>query len=106
MIFGREMFDSFALRSVFLLASTTFSIFVVMLLLGIVTVDDVVKILNLSPEGANALRLIVDRIQEVTHNILDILSQLLSKLFDWAGVNIDLNKIKVDPNAMGTAGKK
>ncbi len=36
--------------------------------------------------------------QEVTGNVLDIISQLLSKLFGWAGVEVDLNKIKVDVN--------
>jgi hypothetical protein len=37
-------------------------------------------------------------VQEVTGNILDIISQLLNKLFGWAGVDIDLSKIKVDMN--------
>lgn len=104
MFFGRELFDSFALRSVFLLASTAFSILLVMLLVGIITVDDVVKILNLSPEAANAFRLIIERIQELTHNILDILSQLLDKIFGWAGVDVDLSKIKIDTNNTGSSG--
>jgi hypothetical protein len=69
-----------------------------MLVLNIITVDDVVAILKLSPEGANALKLVISRIQEVTTNILQILSQLLNKLFSWAGVDIDLTKIKIDVN--------
>lgn len=69
-----------------------------MVVLNIITVDDLVVILKLSPEAASALKLIVGRLQEVSHNILDILSQLLNKLFGWAGVDIDLSKIKVDVN--------
>lgn len=84
------------LRTVFIFASTAFSILVVMLALNIITVDEVITILNLSPEAASALKLVISRIQEVTGNIMDIISQLLNKLFSWAGVDIDLNKIKVD----------
>ncbi len=69
-----------------------------MIVLNIITVDDLVAILKLSPEAAAALKLIVGRFQEVTHNILDILSQLLNKLFGWAGIDVDLSKIKVDVN--------
>lgn len=54
--------------------------------------------LNLSPEAANAFRTIMSRIQEVTANILDIVSQLFNKLFSWAGVDADFNDIKIDVN--------
>jgi hypothetical protein len=84
------------LRTIFIFASTAFSILIVMLALNIITVDDVVAILKLSPEAANAFRLVVSRVQEVTGNILDIISQLLNKLLGWAGVDVDLNKIKID----------
>lgn len=87
-----------ALRTTFIFASTTFAILVVMLTLNIITVDEVVAILKLSPESASAFKLVISRIQEVSGNILDILSQLLNKLFSWAGLDIDLNKIKVDLN--------
>ncbi len=86
------------IRTVLVFASTAFSILILMLLLNIITVDEVVVILNLSPEAATAFKLVVSRIQEVTGNILDIISQLLSKLLGWAGVEVDLNKIKVDVN--------
>ena len=93
----------FTFRTVILLLSTTFSIMVVMVMLGIVTVDDLVVILKLSPESASALKVVVERLHEVFKNILDILSQLLNKLFGWAGVDIDLSKIQVDVNAAGHA---
>ncbi len=67
-------------------------------MLNIVTVDDLVVILKLSPEAATALKLVVERLREVTGNIGDILSQLLNKLFGWAGIEVDLSKIKVDVN--------
>lgn len=74
-----------------------------MLALNIITVDEVVLILKLSPEAANAFKLVVSRIQEVTGNILEIISQLLGKLFSWTGADVDLSKIKVDVN-QGAAG--
>jgi hypothetical protein len=88
--------SAIALRSVFVFASTAFSILVVMLVLNIITVDDVAVILKMSPEAVNALKLVLSRVQEVSGNIIDIISQLLNKLFSWAGVDVDLSKIKVD----------
>ncbi|MBL6664637.1 MAG: hypothetical protein ISQ34_02205 [Rickettsiales bacterium] len=82
--------------------STTFSILLIMLTLNIITVDEVIDIFNMSPEAANAFRTVVSRIQEVTHNILDIVSQLFNKIFSWAGVEADFNDIKVDVNKGST----
>ncbi len=91
-----DLLSFFSLRSVILFASTAFSMLLVMLVLNIITVDEVVAILKLSPEAANAFKLVISRIQEVSVNIIDIISQLLSKLFSFAGVDVDLTKIKVD----------
>lgn len=93
-----DIFSFLSLRTVILFASTAFSLMFVMLFLNIITVDDVVVILKMSPEAANAFKLIVSRVQEVSTNILNIISQLLNKLFSWAGVDVDLSKIKVDLN--------
>ena len=93
-----DLLSFFTFRTVILMFSTTFSILVVMVMLNIVTVDDLVVILKLSPEAATALKLVVERLREVSGNIADILSQLLNKLFGWAGVDVDLSKIKVDLN--------
>lgn len=86
------------LRTILVFASTAFSIFIVMLALNIITVDEAVVIFKMSPEAASAFKLVVSRIQEVTGNIMDIISQLLNKLLGWAGVDVDLSKIKVDVN--------
>jgi hypothetical protein len=93
-----ELLSFFALRTIFTFASTAFALLLVMMALNIVTVDEVVTILNLSPEAANAFKLVISRVQEVTGNIMHVISQLLNKLFGWAGVEVDLNKIKVDVN--------
>ena len=98
-----DLISFFTLRSVILFASTAFSLLFIMLLLNIITVDDVVVILKLSPEAANAFKLIVSRVQEVSTNILNIISQLLNKLFSFAGVDVDLTKIKVDLNQAGSS---
>ncbi|MDX2083324.1 MAG: hypothetical protein SFV53_05010 [Rickettsiales bacterium] len=74
-----------------------------MLILNIITVDDLAVILKLSPEATNAFKLIISRVQEVSTNIIDIISQLLNKMFGWAGVNVDLTKIKVDLHQTGSS---
>ncbi len=94
-----DLLAYFTLRTFLVFASTAFSLLFVMLVVGIITVDDVIKICGLSPEAASAFRLVVSRVQEVTGNILDIISQLLNKIFSWAGVDIDLNKIHTNVNA-------
>jgi hypothetical protein len=94
-----DMFTFFTIRTVLVLFSTTISILIVMLMVNIITVEDVVIILNLSEDAANAFRHIVERMREVSDNILNILSQLVNKLFSWAGVDVDLSKIKVDVNS-------
>ena len=86
------------LRTFLVFGSTAMSLFVVMLSLNIITVDEAVTILSLPPEAANAFKTVISRIQEVTGNILNIISQLLSKLLSWAGVEVDLNDIKADLN--------
>ncbi len=72
-----------------------------MLLLNIITIDELSEILSLNPEATNALKLVFSRIQEVTGNIMDIIGQLLNKMFGWAGVDVDLGKIKVDLHETG-----
>lgn len=91
------------IRTVLIFSSTAFSLLVVMLALNIITVDEVILMLKLSPDAANAFRAVVSRIQEVTGNILDIISQLLQKLLGWTGVNVDLHKIKIDVNQVHDA---
>jgi hypothetical protein len=98
-----ELLSFFTMRSVILFASTAFSIMFVMLLLNIITVDEVVVMLKMSPEAANAFKLIISRVQEVSSNIFDIISQLLNKLLGWTGADIDLSKIKIDVNKGGSA---
>ena len=72
----------FTLRTFLVFFSTAFALLFVMLILNIVTVDEVIVILDMSPQAANAFKLVVSRIQEVKGNIVDIISQLLQKLFD------------------------
>jgi amino acid permease len=93
------MFDIagfFTFRTILLLFSTTFSILVVMVMVGIITVEDLVTMFHLTKEQANVLNNIVDKVQVVWDNILGILSQLINKLFDFAGIDVDLTKIHLD----------
>lgn len=98
-----DILSFFTLRTIAIFAATTFSILIVMLTLNIITVDEVAVILNMSPEAAHAFKVVISRIQEVTGNIFEITSQLFNKLFGWAGVDVDLNKIKVEVNSVDGA---
>ncbi len=97
-----DLLSLFSFRSIILFASTAFSMMLVMLVLNIITVDEIIVILKLSPESANAIKMVILRIQEVTSNIVVIISQLLGKLLSFAGVNVDLTKIKVDLHQSST----
>ena len=99
-----DLLAYFTLRTFLVFFSTAFALLFIMLITGIITVDETIKILNMSPEAASAFKLVVSRVQEVTGNILDIISQLINKLFSWAGVNVDLNKIHVSTHASDLAG--
>jgi hypothetical protein len=96
-----DLLSYLTLRTFFVFFSTAFALLVVMLLLNIITVDEVIVMLKMSPEAANAFKMVVSRIQEVTGNITEIISQLLNKLLGWAGVDFDLSKIKIDTNQGG-----
>lgn len=98
-----EFLAAFTFRSVLVFASTAFSLLVVMLVLNIITVDEVVAMLNLSPEAAAAFKSIMSRVQEVSSGIIDVISQLLTKLMSWAGIEVDLNKIEIDVNQSSSA---
>jgi hypothetical protein len=68
---------------------------------GIIQIDDIIKIFNLSPEAGNALKVIFSRFQEVTKNLINIAAQLLNHLISWTGLEIDpthLNDININNN--------
>ncbi len=93
-----DFFSYLALRTVLIFVSTAFSIAVVLLVLNIVTAQEMADILNLHDGARSAFINAISRIQEVSHNIINIISQLLNKMFSWAGVDVDLSKIKIDVN--------
>ncbi|NBX52123.1 MAG: hypothetical protein EBT63_00515 [Proteobacteria bacterium] len=91
-------------RIAMIYSSTALSLIVIMLVLKIITVDELIAILGLEQRSneAQALKLVISRIQEMSVNILEILSKLLNNLFSWAGVDVDLTKIKIDTNSPTT----
>ena len=85
-------------RVIILMFSTTFSILVIMLLLGILSVDELATILHLSPKSTMVLNKIVVNMKEVCGNLMAIVSQMLNKLLSSFGMNADLSKIHIDIN--------
>ena len=82
-------------------SSTALSLIVIMLVLNIITVDELISILGIEQRSneAQALKLVISRIQEMSTNILQIISKLLNNLFSWTGADVDLTKIKIDTNS-------
>ncbi|MFM6972700.1 MAG: hypothetical protein ACKO6C_06970 [Alphaproteobacteria bacterium] len=87
-------------RVAMIYSSTAFSIIIVMLVLNIISVEELITILGIESKSneAQALKLVISRIQEMSHNVLEIISKLMQSLFSWAGIDVDLNKIKIDTN--------
>lgn len=81
-------------------SSTALSLIIIMLVLNIISVTELIDVLGIDQQSneAQALKLVISRIQEMSINILEIISKLLNHLFSWAGVDIDLTKIKIDLN--------
>ena len=88
------------IRIAMIYSSTALSIMIMMLVLNIITVDELLTIIGVEQKSneAQALKLVISRIQEMSTNILQIISKLLNNLLSWAGVDVDLSKIKIDAN--------
>jgi hypothetical protein len=88
------------LRIAMIYSSTALSIMIMMLVLNIITIDELLTIIGVEQKSneAQALKLVISRIQEMSTNILQIISKLLNNLLSWAGVDVDLSKIKIDAN--------
>lgn len=92
-----------ATRLVIGLISGTISIVLLMLILGIISIDELGKVLNLSASQMEVVRSVLSKIQVLVNHVLEILSKMLTKLLSWSGVEVDLSKIKVDMNGAGDA---
>jgi hypothetical protein len=88
------------LRIAMIYSSTALSLMIMMLVLNIITIDELLTIIGVEQKSneAQALKLVISRIQEMSINILQIISKLLNNLLSWAGVDVDLSKIKIDAN--------
>lgn len=93
----QEIIAFFTLRTILVSLSSIFSIVFLMLAFDIITVDEVITLFNMNPEMASAFKNVVMRIQGVTHNLTNIVSELFKKLFAWTGADVDLEKVKAVP---------
>lgn len=86
------------IRIAMIYSSTALSLIIFMLVLNIVTIDEVLTIVGIDQKSneAQALKLVISRIQEMSTNILQIISKLLNHLLSWAGIDVDLSKIKIN----------
>ena len=88
------------IRIAMIYSSTALSLMIMMLVLNIITIDELLTIIGVEQKSneAQALKLVISRIQEMSTNILQIIYKLLNNLLSWAGVDVDLSKIKIDTN--------
>jgi hypothetical protein len=86
------------IRIAMIYSSTALSLMIMMLVLNIITIDELLTIIGVEQKSneAQALKLVISRIQEMSTNILEIISKLLKNLLSWSGVDVDLSKIKID----------
>ncbi len=89
------------IRIAMIYSSTALSLIIIMLVLNIISINELITIIGLDQQSneAQALKLVISRIQEMSVNILEIISKLLNSLFAWAGIDIDLSKFKLDINS-------
>jgi hypothetical protein len=84
-------------RSFLTFASTGFVLLIIAISLNIITVHEIAQILGLSSTVESALNNAVIELQSLLGNATDIISQLLHKLLNWAGVDADMSKLKAAP---------
>lgn len=80
-----------------LLTSTTFSIVILMLFFNILTVEELSSILKLGATETKIIKSMLNETRNITNNILRVLSQVIERLFGWAGLdNVNLELINID----------
>jgi hypothetical protein len=82
----QKILGFFTLKSFLVFFSTGFSLLIVLMCLNIITVNEISSFLHLSNNATNALQQVFSRFQELTQNILDIISQLIKKALEFAGI--------------------
>jgi hypothetical protein len=85
----------FTIRSLLIIGSSIFSIMFMMIVLNIMTINEAIAILHLSPEMADTFKSIVCRSREFASNLMEILVQILNKLFAWSGNDVDFGRINI-----------
>lgn len=68
-----------------------------MLFFNIITVQELSTILKLGKTETRIIQSMLDETKNITNNILHVLSQVIEKLFGWAGIdNVNLELINID----------
>lgn len=88
------------IRIAMIYSSTALSLIIIMLVTNIISTEELISILGIDQRSneAQALKLVISRIQEMSSNVLQIISKLINHLLSWAGVDVDLSKIKIETN--------
>ena len=89
------------IRTFIALTSGIFAVAFIMLMTGMITIQEIAVILKLSPEATAALTQVYLRFYGFTHNLINIFFELIKNMIDWTGASVDTNKIN---NALHPGG--
>jgi hypothetical protein len=81
------------IRTLIALTSGIFAVAFVMLMTGMITIQEIAVILKLSPEATAALTQVYLRFHGFTNNLINIFFELIKNMIDWTGASVDTNKI-------------
>ena len=89
------------IRVLLSLTSGIFAVAFIMLMTGMITIQEIAVILKLSPEATTALNQVYLRFHGFTQNLINIFFELIKNMIDWTGGSVDTNKIN---NALHPGG--
>lgn len=84
----------FIFRLVFIFVTSGLALLLIALSFNLVDINQISKILNLSPELSDALRVVISRIQEVTSNLGDTIINLIEDNTGSSIENINAEDVK------------
>ena len=81
------------IRTLIALTSGIFAVAFIMLMTGMITIQEIAVILKLSPQATAALTQVYLRFYGFTNNLINIFFELIKNMIDWTGASVDTNKI-------------
>jgi hypothetical protein len=88
------IFVYLAIKLLLLLSTSGLALLIIALSFSLIDIDQLSSLLNLSPEVTDALRVVISRIQEVTANIGNTITDIVKENTGKNIENININDVK------------